>query len=688
MRLLTAVLVVAATPAFAQAASVQVVASIAGEDTSQTKYNVTVTNTGSTALTGFSARVYVDLSEVFAAGKTATCAERFDPAAFTCTLVQHSGNVYYARLDYGTYSLAAGTGVEYKITLRTSDFSAFWNPSNDYSRAGLGTSNTATTLIPVYQGTTRIYGSDPGGGSPTATPTPAPTATPTPTSPGPTPTPTPTSAGATPTPTPTSAAATPTPAPTATPGTSGEITPGASGVTASTNDGNVPGNTVDNNLGTRWSANGDGQWIRYDLGGTYTVTFVKIAFYSGDTRATRFDVQVSSDGTSWSNVLSNVSSSGTSTAEETFDFADANARYVRIVGHGNTVNAWNSLTEVSLFGSACGSCPTPTPGATPTPTATPTTPAGTPTPTPTGPAPRPVYTQTFDSLSTGSRWLSSCKWNKHTLVTDSCGVTSKCLRIKQDPFCKEPPLFPLPPVADRPSYPSTPPCQVCSPYYTNTGTDVVQAVQAVTLGDEYSLNYDLYFEPGYDWARGGKLPGLSAKEWDSGCSIEGDGLPTDPGPARWSVRLMWRANGTNELYVYDQNRVPGACGTRSPTPITFTTGRWYAITIYVKLNTTATSTDGIAGLYIDGQVARQETGIRFRAETTSNSRINQIFFSTFYGGNESKRLYCEQNPGTSPYCVNPDPLPGVSWVPDNISYLRFDNMAVYPGLRVRPAAGQ
>ena len=49
-----------------------------------------------------------------------------------------------------------------------------------------------------------------------------------------------------------------------------EITPAASAVTASTNDGNVPGNTVDNNLATRWSANGDGQWLQLDLGTTRT----------------------------------------------------------------------------------------------------------------------------------------------------------------------------------------------------------------------------------------------------------------------------------------------------------------------------------------------------------------------------------------------------------------------------------
>jgi hypothetical protein len=658
---LLALLLVFALPSFAQAASVQVTASIAGEDTSQTKYNVTVANTGTTALTGFTARVYVDLSEVLTAGKTAVCVERFDPATFTCTLVAYSGSVYYANLSYGTYSLAAGASIEYKITVRTSDFSAFWNAANDYSRSGLGSSNTVTTRIPVYQGSTRIHGTDPGS---TATPTPTPQATATPT--------------ATPTP---GATATPTPV------TAGEITPPASGVTASANDGNLPGNSVDNNLATRWSADGDGQWLRFDLGGTYTVAYVKIAVYTGNTRQARFDLQVSSNGTTWTNVLTNATSSGTTTQEQTFDFADVSARYVRYLGHGNTVNAWNSLNEVSIFGTACTSCPTPTPTPlTPTPTATPS-PTATPTPLPT-PMSTPVFSQAFDGLATNSTWLSSCKWNKHTRVTDTCGVTGKCLRIAQNPFCMEPPLFPLPEVGDRPTYASNPPCQVCSPYYTNTGTDVVQAIQTLPLADAYSLNYDLYFETGYDWARGGKLPGLSAKEWDSGCSVEGDGLATDPGPGRWSVRLMWRANGTNELYVYDQTRPAGACGTRSPTTIPFTTGRWYAITIYVKLNTTATATDGIAGLYIDGQLARQETGLKLRAETTSASRINQIFFSTFYGGNESKRLYCLENPGTSPYCTTPDPLGDVTWVPNSIGYLRFDNMAVYPGLRVRTTPGQ
>lgn len=120
-------------------------------------------------------------------------------------------------------------------------------------------------------------------------------------------------------------------------------------VLASADDGNVPANTVDGNLATRWSANGDGQWIRYDLGSTKTVAFVKIAFYNGDVRTSTFDVQTSPDGTTWTTRAS-PTSSGTSTALETFNFTDASARYVRILGHGNSVNLWNSYTEVEVWG--------------------------------------------------------------------------------------------------------------------------------------------------------------------------------------------------------------------------------------------------------------------------------------------------------------------------------------------------
>src|SRR6266498_5661522 len=62
-------------------------------------------------------------------------------------------------------------------------------------------------------------------------------------------------------------------------------------VTASADDGNVPANTLDGSLATRWSAQGDGQWIRFDLGSSVAVGSVKIAWYKGDLRRYRFEVQ-------------------------------------------------------------------------------------------------------------------------------------------------------------------------------------------------------------------------------------------------------------------------------------------------------------------------------------------------------------------------------------------------------------
>lgn len=120
-------------------------------------------------------------------------------------------------------------------------------------------------------------------------------------------------------------------------------------VSASGDDGNVPTNTLDGDLGTRWSAEGDGVWIRYDLGSSKTVGAVSLAWHRGDTRRATFDVQVSADGSSWRTVLSRRVSSGTTLQPEMYDFADTTGRYVRVVGYGNTYNNWTSITETAVL---------------------------------------------------------------------------------------------------------------------------------------------------------------------------------------------------------------------------------------------------------------------------------------------------------------------------------------------------
>src|SRR6266516_3278786 len=116
---------------------------------------------------------------------------------------------------------------------------------------------------------------------------------------------------------------------------SADLTPlPATSVVASANDGNLPQNTLDNTLATRWSAQGDGQWIRYDLGGLAAIDHVDIAWYVGDTRIAYFDIQVSLDTVTWTKVFSG-QSSGQTLQLERYAFPTTSGRYVRIVGHGN-----------------------------------------------------------------------------------------------------------------------------------------------------------------------------------------------------------------------------------------------------------------------------------------------------------------------------------------------------------------
>jgi hypothetical protein len=114
---------------------------------------------------------------------------------------------------------------------------------------------------------------------------------------------------------------------------------------------NYPANTFDGNLSSRWSSQGDGEWITYDLGRYELVESVDIGFYQGNSRLAWFDVLLSNDNLNWRTVLTNAVSSGTTLALQNFNFSDWPARYVRIVGHGNSVNNFNSFTEVAIHSS-------------------------------------------------------------------------------------------------------------------------------------------------------------------------------------------------------------------------------------------------------------------------------------------------------------------------------------------------
>src|SRR6266705_2089674 len=138
---------------------------------------------------------------------------------------------------------------------------------------------------------------------------------------------------------------------------SADLTPlPVASVVASGDDGNVPQNTLDNTLATRWSASGDGQWIRYDLGAVMAVGPVTIAWYRGTEWASAFDIEVSLDSLTWARAFTG-RSSGQTLHPERYDFPAVPGRYVRVVGHGQwsdttQLSLWNSITETAIYGSA------------------------------------------------------------------------------------------------------------------------------------------------------------------------------------------------------------------------------------------------------------------------------------------------------------------------------------------------
>ena len=106
---------------------------------------------------------------------------------------------------------------------------------------------------------------------------------------------------------------------------------------------------VDNNIDTRWSAEGEGEWAIFDLGETYTISGVGTAWMQGSARVTSYDLFVSEDGKRWTKIYSGASSGGTNEIERV-NINAVSARYVKLIGGGNSVNKWNSLTEIEIYG--------------------------------------------------------------------------------------------------------------------------------------------------------------------------------------------------------------------------------------------------------------------------------------------------------------------------------------------------
>ncbi len=113
-----------------------------------------------------------------------------------------------------------------------------------------------------------------------------------------------------------------------------------------------PENTFDMDFGTRWAADSSlnpEQWIMFELDDIYPIERIGVAWMSGTARQYTYKLEISVDGKNWTTVFDG-KSSGTNAKCEYLDIGGQMAKFVRYTGSGNTVNKWNSVTEVEILG--------------------------------------------------------------------------------------------------------------------------------------------------------------------------------------------------------------------------------------------------------------------------------------------------------------------------------------------------
>lgn len=157
------------------------------------------------------------------------------------------------------------------------------------------------------------------------------------------------------------------------------------------------------------------------------------------------------------------------------------------------------------------------------------------------------------------------------------------------------------------------------------GAGFVMPVPALRQADRACLRYQVRFQPGFDFVKGGKLPGLYGGDGPTG----GDEVTGKNG---FSMRFMWRKQGQGELYEYVANKDADYGESVGRGRWRFTPGQWVSVEQEIVLNDPDRD-NGIARVWINGQPILEQQGIVYR--TTEDVHIDGLMFSTFFGGHGS-----------------------------------------------------
>lgn len=117
-----------------------------------------------------------------------------------------------------------------------------------------------------------------------------------------------------------------------------------------------PNNVLDNNTSTKWSANGDNQWLLLKLSDPFKISHLVLAFLIGQDYKSFFDIYASKDNVIWDHILTSAASCKFSGERQVFDFpalyTNTEYSYLKYVGHGNSTNFLNSVSEFKIYGSS------------------------------------------------------------------------------------------------------------------------------------------------------------------------------------------------------------------------------------------------------------------------------------------------------------------------------------------------
>jgi len=145
---------------------------------------------------------------------------------------------------------------------------------------------------------------------------------------------------------------------------------------------------------------------------------------------------------------------------------------------------------------------------------------------------------------------------------------------------------------------------------------------------ELYLSYRVRFAAGFDFVKGGKLPGLVGGSAPTGCVNDTTGF---------SARMMWRNGGSVMQYMYFPEK-QDACGDNysyqfGGANVNFTPGTWHTVEHWLVMNTPGEH-DGVLQAWFDGKPALDNQAFLYRLAGATYA-IDALYFSTFYGGGDS-----------------------------------------------------